>query len=501
MRYHELALQRWLYTTFFVREGYPIPVVFSTPMDAFGNFDKLWKSENNPFKYLLDLKDEKGTPLYEPYPSNLRYPLISVFRRGWRYRPEQNYSIHQWRKMNWPTVSDDVGRCQLGNVTVSYRPMAWDYRWQVDHYAMRPDTQAYFVEKLMRSMWITGGTPQCWVHIHYPVIGWHKIRMFIEGDIENSTLEEPEDQKHVEFRTTFTLCMEGYSIDQNVQFVPALWKLLIRGMEEAVNPDELDEAFEEQEVDLRLKDDNVTMLSRPNIPPDEECQQILSQYGTYPYHEIYLNGSLQPNAYLLYGGSSPYPTSPFFMGGIPQTSGYGMASLVMVTAFGGTHYEGASVNGAFLSGDYFFPGGTIVDYGSVVESGSVYGGLLYGANEKFILYDYGASAGSLTGGAYVLTLMPGGTYFESGTTAGVFTTGTYRSTVVDIGTYFEAGTSAGVFGTGTYTLTSVDGGSYFDAGTTASVFLVGTNTMVVADAGTWFASGSMAGLFLNGAYA
>jgi hypothetical protein len=503
MRYHELALQRWLYSNFFVREGFPIPVVFSTPMDAFGNFDKLWKSNANPFKYLFDLKDEQGKPLYEPYPANLRYPLISIFRRGWRYRPEQNYSIHQWRKMNWPTVSNPVGRCQLANVAVSYRPMAWDYRWQIDHYAMRPDTQAYFVEKLMRSMWITGGTPQCWVLIHYPGIGLHRIRMFIEGDIENTTLEEPEDQKHVEFRTTFTLCLEGYSIDQDIQFLPALWTLIIRGQEQSANPDELGEALDQQTEDLRLRDDNATMLARQNVPPDEECQQNLrhATYGTYPGHDVYLSGSLQPNGYLLYGFNSSNTNSPYFLGGIPSTSGYGLATLTEVTRCAGTFYETGTTASVFLFGDYIYPAGTVVNYGSIVEAGTTYGGFLYGANEKLILFDDGASSGSLTEGAYVLTLQPGGTYFEAGTVVGLFTMGTYVSTVVDIGTYYETGTTAAVFGTGIYMMTSVDSGSYFDAGTTAAVFLIGTSSMRVANAGTWFASGSMAGLFLVGAYA
>ena len=328
MRYHELALQSWLYSTFFVREGYPVPVVFSTPMDAFGNFDKLWKSGSNPFKYLFDLKDEKGQPLYEPYPSNLRYPLISVFRRGWKYRPEQNYSIHQWRHMNWPTVSADVGRCDLGTVTVSQRPMAWDYRWQVDHYAMRPDTQAHFIEKVMRSMWITGGVPQCWIPVHYPAWGRQMVRMFLDGDIENSTLEEPEDQKHVEFRTTFTLCLEGYSVDQNLQFVPALWNLLIRGSEASASPSEVQNAFTTQVTeDLRFMDDNVTMKARDNIPSDEACQKALDPRGTYPGYAVSLSGSLQPNGYAFYGFSSTNANDPYFMGGVPAASGYGVATL------------------------------------------------------------------------------------------------------------------------------------------------------------------------------
>ena len=144
MRYHELNLQRWLSSRFFVREGYGVPVVFSTPMDAASHFKQLWSDENNPFKYLLELKDAEGTPLYEPHPSPIRYPLISVMRRGIRYRPYQNFSIHSWRHINWPTVSDPgepgpgteqqgVGlvKCDLGNVTTSRMPLDFYYCFQI----------------------------------------------------------------------------------------------------------------------------------------------------------------------------------------------------------------------------------------------------------------------------------------------------------------------------------------------------------------------------------
>src|SRR5215831_4071325 len=107
MRYHELWLQRWLNAKFVVRWGVPCPVVFSTPLDAYSLFTRLWADSNNPFKYLLDAKDENGTPLYEPYPSPVRYPLISVMRKGVKLRPYQNFSVHRWQHVNWPTISDE----------------------------------------------------------------------------------------------------------------------------------------------------------------------------------------------------------------------------------------------------------------------------------------------------------------------------------------------------------------------------------------------------------
>lgn len=324
MRYHELALQRWFYSTFFVKDGFPIPVVFSTPMDAFGNFSSLWKRDKSPFSYLFDLKDEKGTPLYEPYPSTLRYPLISVFRRNWKYRPEQSYGVHQFRHMNWPTVAGDVGRCDLGNVTVSFRPNAWDYRFQVDHWCMRPDTQAYFIEQLMRNFVVGGGTPQTWMTIHFPMLGYQRIRIYIDGDIENSTKEEPEEGSNMEFRTTFTLCVEGYSIDQNVQFIPTLWNLLLRSSSESASPGELVAAFDQQVlIDLRLGDNNSVLNGRDFVPSDAECQKELKSHGTFPPFNIYLNGSEQPAAYINFGFSSTNTSDPFFMGGVPSSTAFG----------------------------------------------------------------------------------------------------------------------------------------------------------------------------------
>lgn len=500
MRYHELALQRWLYGTFFVRTGYAIPVVFSTPMDAFGTFDKLWKSDNNPFKYLFDLKDERGTPLYEPYPPNLRYPLISVFRRGWKYRPNQNYSIHQWRPINWPTVSPDVGRCQLGNTLVSYRPMAWDYRWQIDHYAMRPDTQAYFVEKLMRSMWLTGGTPQAWIPVHYPGWGWHNIRIYIDGDIENSTLEEPEDQKHVEFRTTFTLVMEGYSVDQDIKVVPALWSLLIRNAPEA-SPQDISSAFvEQEEVDLRLHDNNTSMLARGGIPSDEECQQKLAQYGTYPAHQVHFSGSLQPQSWQSFGFQSTIVgTSPYFMGGVAAASGFGTTSVLLLP----THVSAGSYSEA-VSGMSFGVFGSLYDAFPAIFGGSFHEQVNMAvavANVSGTAFWNFVNNGNMSfsvGGTYFHSIVP---YGDTGTGYGTlaFTPyGTYASVsvFVDAGTDMPimagpgtiaprcADMSFSVGGTYLHTVTTVNAGTA-SMGTTAYM-VFGTFVQVTATAGSHY---------------
>ena len=288
MRYHELALQRWLNQLFFVREGYPVPVVFTSPMDAFSYFQQLWSDANNPFSYLFDLKDAQGTPLYEPHPSPIRYPIISVYRKGWKYRQYQNFSIHRWRHINWPTVANagterygpqaqgwDLTKCRLGNVTTSRFPMAWDYRFQIDHFCNRPDTQAFFIEQLMQEFWRTGGTvPQTWMTVPYPGWGNRYIRLYLDGDIESLTPEEPENGKNVEFRTSFTVVVEGFDVDLNYEVWPALWNIVFRFG--PVAPIELENCFNlDRTVDLRETGTNTTLDRRPNVPSWGTCQDAL----------------------------------------------------------------------------------------------------------------------------------------------------------------------------------------------------------------------------------
>lgn len=276
MRYHELALQRWLNSWAIVREGYPVPVVYSSPLDAFGHFQNLWARDRNPFTYLLDLKDEDGKPYYEPHPSPARYPIISVHRRGWQYRTSQNFSIHRWRHLNWPTVSDagpvvpgkeqiGTGLTQrdLGEVTTARRPMAWDYRFQIDHFCNRPDTQAFYIEQFMQQMWRTGGVPQTWITVPYPGYGDMLVRLFLEGGIENMTPEEVPDGKYTEFRTTLSVVVEGYDVDIRYKVYPAMWYVIL-GQRTSVTQDELQVVFTQ---DARENAENPTLDSR--TPPPE----------------------------------------------------------------------------------------------------------------------------------------------------------------------------------------------------------------------------------------
>lgn len=331
MRYHELAVQRWLYSKFVVREGYPVPVVFATPMDAFTVFTRLWKDDNNPFRFLLDLKDEHGTPLYEPHPSAVRYPLLSVARKPVKYRPYQNFSIHTWKHVNWPTISDTgalpVGgrdqtgtnllKCDLGNVTTSYMPMALDYRFQIDHFCLRPDTQAFYLSRLMRQFWRTGATLQTWMEVNYPGWGPQYVRMYVDGDIvDHSAPEEAEAQdKNIEFRTSYTLVVEGFDLDLEYQTVPALWNI----RSSSASPQELDGLFYPPlDLDLRASGTNPVLGSRTDIPSAGTCARDHLDLGQLDNQFIYLGDPNQPSV-----PPDNWAYQPLFGYGIPSTAAAG----------------------------------------------------------------------------------------------------------------------------------------------------------------------------------
>ena len=273
MRIHEVALQRWFYSHFFVTEGYPVPLVFATPMDAFSTFQVLWGSPDNPFTYLLEAKDSEGRPLYEPYPATVRYPLISVSRKGMSYRPEQSYGTHTRRRAYYVTLASNVTQADLGNVVSCQMPTAWNFTYQIDHYCTRPDTQAIFIQKLMKTLRFGGGTPQTWIPVIYPA--WfgtdHRvIRMYVNGGIDTISNEEPGDAQ-VEYRTSFTVVLEGYSPDLDVELNPTLWTYF-----QGTNPVTLDQInnvqrppIVETTEDLRVTGYNPVFNELADLPPKQ----------------------------------------------------------------------------------------------------------------------------------------------------------------------------------------------------------------------------------------
>jgi hypothetical protein len=268
MRFHELAVQYWLNKVFQVQDGYPVPVIFAPVMDAFSQFQNLWKDPNNPFAYLLDLKDFNGQPLYEPYPANIRYPLLSVQRKDWSFRNSQNYTLHPARIYGWATDVDNPTKNDLAYVIQRQRPMAWDFKYQIDFLCLRPDTQAYFVECLMGEFWRSGGPePQTWIDVPYPEwFGTRYVRLRLVGQPQNMTMEAPQANSITEFRTSITVVVEGYKLDADYDLVPAFWKLRVNSTA-PMAPQDLAWIFGGTALDLRSTEDNEVLNTRSPLPP------------------------------------------------------------------------------------------------------------------------------------------------------------------------------------------------------------------------------------------
>jgi hypothetical protein len=200
-----------------------------------------------------------------------RYPLISVHRLSCSYRKEQNYSIHKDRHWNWPTNSgkaEGVTTLNLGRVNVLKMPMAWSFHYQIDHFSMRPDSQALFMQKFMRQWWRTGGGPQLWLMVNYP--GWNKlkVRMILDGDIENTTPLEPEDGTNVAYRTSVKVTVEGYIHDAYPVEWPTFWTLVIGTT--PLDPDQLHTVTTPTQVntvDEHQGDTSEVFQGRDNPPP------------------------------------------------------------------------------------------------------------------------------------------------------------------------------------------------------------------------------------------
>ena len=419
-------------------------------MDAFSAFQQLWADENNPFSYLFNLKDKNGTPLYEPYPSPVRYPVISVHRKGWKYRQYQNFSIHRWRHINWPTVANtgtevygpqadgwDIHKCGLGNVTTSRMPMAWDYKFQIDHFCNRPDTQAFFVEQLMQTFWRTGGTvPQTWINVPYPGWGNRRVRLYLEGDIESMTPEEPEEGKNVEFRTSFTIVVEGFDIDLRYEIYPALWKIIMRMG--AVAPIELEEAvYMTKTVDVRINGDNPSIEVRANVPSWGTCQRDLEEVDT-------------SNQIIVQMLSDEY-TAPVMFG----TFAIGTVSPIKFVSVYGTDYAGQSsafvyggielyVNTSLNTVETSFSSGTLRDV-IITASGTEICGIQTSfvngaALESTLLFSGTDIVGiqpAFVDGTLATVVFDTGTLIENGSVSTSFVNGTLNTLIVQTGTWFD----------------------------------------------------------------
>ena len=276
MRIHELAITRWCYSTFFVAIGVPMPVIISTPSEAFADFTSLWEKNQNSFSYLYQAKDSNGVPLYRPFPEPPKFPLITIKRNGWDYVPERSFSLYWNRYAGWPTMADNLAnpatgqkvnlsKNDLGTVLQARRPSAWNYKFQIDHYCSRPDTQAFFLGQYMRSMGSTTSQPQRWIDCRYPgLLGSKKILIRQDGGISDSTEEEPGENKRI-YRVTLNLILEGWHEDLDILRIPAFWFQGL-GFQSVTSPDEISAIYDSSVTDERPYEQNAVFDAAKPMP-------------------------------------------------------------------------------------------------------------------------------------------------------------------------------------------------------------------------------------------
>ncbi len=242
VRVHHVALQRWFNRRFLLREGFPCPVIFAGMMDAYAQFNRLWRQPSNPYNYLKALENNPGQE-----PAALRFPLIAVDFKTIRYRPEQSYASRVNRRLYYPTVNSEaqgLTRNDLGNVAQARFPAAWTFIFQVDFLSARPDTRDFFIKQLHQCFRVmSAGTPQTYIPVVYPnYMGALAERLVLVSNIDDMTEKEP-DGKEMQYRISVMLEIEGYAVDTTVSVSPTLWSM-------AVGANALDPADVERYFDL-----------------------------------------------------------------------------------------------------------------------------------------------------------------------------------------------------------------------------------------------------------
>lgn len=262
MRLHEVAMQWWCHQHFFVRDGFPTPVIFSKPMDAYMHYEEMWAKEQNPYDYLRKAKNENGELLY-PWPAPARFPLIVINRKRQSFRPYGNFSTSKNRHVSWPTVSDNVNRNDLGSVRVRNRPIGLNFHFDIVHYCLRPDTQALFIQNVWNCFWRSGGTPQTWIKVVYPDdLGAQMVRMTLDSEITDTTLDDPGLQQS-KCVTSFSVHVEGWQVDMADKVYPALWHNVVNAY--AVDIGQLRLIYTKQ-TDLRDEPPKSVIVTRDGVP-------------------------------------------------------------------------------------------------------------------------------------------------------------------------------------------------------------------------------------------
>lgn len=273
VRAHDEAVKRWLNKNFLLIDGYPIPALIANPTDAYAMFVNMWKRDDNPYAYLTDLKDSRGANLYNPSEPGLMYPIISILRSGISYRQNGNFSIHKWRRISYPTVSNKVSKCDLGTVTTSRMPMGFNFKYQIDFMSTSMYTQAMIVQSLANVLHTTGGNLRFWIPVVYPgVMGEKLVQSVIDSDnLDNSQEKDPDSDNQIVFRLSIPLTLEGYIPDIEYRREPTLWSVVLN----SASTNGLDNVDSPVSVtdDLRKTgiNSNSSVEVRENIPPVNDC--------------------------------------------------------------------------------------------------------------------------------------------------------------------------------------------------------------------------------------
>jgi hypothetical protein len=243
-------------------------------MDAFSEFRRLWNDPNSPFAYLKAPAITTG----RVWPENTVTPLLSFNFLSSQFLPHLTYASRNNRHQSWPSIStvpEGLRENNLGRINQVRYAQAFDFRFQLDHWCQRPDTQALFLDQLYQAFReSSAGTQQTWIPIPYPPThGRQMVRMRLEGDPQNmteATQTAPNDVT-VLYHTSCTLIIEGYRPDRNVVTVPTVWYLTLGvnfdGLDN-LSPADMNTLYLINNHDLRADPDNpIVRLRQATMPP------------------------------------------------------------------------------------------------------------------------------------------------------------------------------------------------------------------------------------------
>jgi len=338
VRLHGYALRRWFYRNFLLREGFPVPVVYAIPMDAFAEFRRLYTTTNT-FDYL---KSTNAQTL-NVWPQNTVTPLISFVFRGDHYRPDLTASTRVNRTYAWLSAGSNTTMSSLGEVQQVRYSQGADFNFQVDFWCQKPETQAIFYEQLSQAFRVSSaGTRQTWVTVPYPVThGTQVVRLIQTSDGQDLTeyMQAPEGAI-VMYHTSFTVSIEGYYPDRTSFIVPTLWYMTLSL--DNPGPTDLDTLYLINNYLLPSGQiSNPTLALRTNLPP-----------GTGAVIPAPLppltTTSVQTQSFILAGQSQVGQTFGFFE---PQTAGVIVALQIYAqdAPVGGGTLIGLTVGGQILS--------------------------------------------------------------------------------------------------------------------------------------------------------